>query len=343
MGCGPSAVRAFWLAMLAATGTVADTGCQKLCQFDEARTHSCHVSREYVAALVGAFDNGPWAKIMSQQALCEAHVGNCLSVSDCEFDDAGICAATRSWIARILASPVADGGAGLNADSCGLFGQLLATGAGCLARANKTACTAGPWTTSSRCAWDPLRNVCDASRQDLLLILRRDYPEDLARVNLRRQRCAAQTRQTCIGDCRLVNGTCVLRALNALLAITGEDCPLSSLFTSHAGCGVETDQSACTSRTRSDGRTECAWRRGQCEAHPMALEFDLIGLLGLSQPAILGPMSAAEAQCSAMAREVCNATCAPRVRSSAAVRRTRRTTAIVLSAVVGIWGTRQQL
>lgn len=227
----------------------------------------------------------------------------------------------------------------MNVDRCGIFGRLLVDGASCLPNSNKATCLDAVGARSRvNCSWDELRGVCDASREDLLFVLRRDYRDELARVSLRRERCSARegTLASCSGDCQLVNGTCTLRTLDALLAVTGEDCPISTLMRQNANCWSLAGEASCTARARSDGLKDCDWRRDQCEAHPIALEFDLLLVLGLGQPEISTPMRAAQARCLQATSENCNSLCAPAVvaESAAVQRKPWRALALLLAAAV---------
>lgn len=318
---------------------VCANGCLPLCNFDAARTEECHVSREYAAALIRAYDTGPWGTIVSQHAQCEADLANCKVMADCEIDGGGRCAARRSWVVGKLVQPESEGGAGLNSDRCGIFGQMLGDGASCLPTRDSTSCANAVGASSGApCVWDKLRGVCDASRQGLLLVLRRDYRDELARVSLRRDRCLARARPACSGDCHLVNGTCTLRTLDALLAVVGEDCPLSTLLRQNANCWDAEDLVSCEAKVRPDGIPECDWRNNQCEAHPIALEFDLLLTVGLGQPGILTPMREAQARCVRnMGPTSCGVLCAPAVGPpSAAAWQRPSCTALLLSAIFGL-------
>lgn len=316
-------------------GVFADDACIPLCYYDAERTAECHVSRQYAGALITAYAQGPWGSIVTTHVGCEANLTACPYNPDCEIDGAGRCAAKRSWVVEKLAAGESQDGAALNSDRCGIFGRMLARGAECLLRKDQAECETADTVP---CAWDDLRGVCDASRQELLFILRRDYRDELARVSLRRERCLALGRRACTGDCFLVNGTCTLRKLDAILAVMGEDCPLTTLLRQNAGCWSLRDQPSCTSRTRPDGMRVCDWRREQCEAHPMALEFDLLLVLGLGQPAILSHMQAAQSKCSEfVTSQDCGEPCAPIVdRGIAEPRRLLSTMVLLLSAAISL-------
>lgn len=313
-----------------------------LCKFDLNRTDECHVSKEYAAALIAHYDTGPWGQVVAQNAKCEVVAQHsCLDLEKCEIDGTGLCVAQRSWIVQKLVLAESDGGMGMNSDRCGIFGRLLVDGASCLPQLNQISCLAATGGSSGiPCAWDELRGICNAAREGILFVLRRDYRDELARVSLRRDLCTSRegTFASCTGDCRLVNGTCTLRPLDALLAVTGEDCPLSVLLRQNAGCWRQADEVSCLSRTRADGMKECDWRLGLCEAHPMALEFDLLLTLGLGQPDILTPMRASQTQCAEFSNAVsCVAACAPPIgkSSKAAVQwRPHRMMALLFSAAV---------
>jgi len=322
MAAGSSRVLACWLAgALLAAICAADTDgetCMPLCSVDASRTFQCHVSRPYMTALIEAYDDGPWAELVALQTNCEANLDNCTNMQECEVDTTGVtdvCAANRVWVARRLVASDPDG-AGL-ADRCGIFGRMLADGVACLQEADPAACpnVTAPTAGLGGCAWDPVQEVCDVSKSALLLALRRDYRDELARVSLRRERCAsALTSTMCSGDCFWDGQRCALKPMDSLLAVAGEDCPLRTLIRQGEGCQNSTDESGCKGRLRPDGLPECNWRSGFCEAHPMSLEFDLLMMLDLGYAGVLDALRAAETQCSELVNAAeCAGPCAPEV------------------------------
>lgn len=271
------------------------------------------MSRAYASEVLEVFHNntGPWARIAAKQVACEASGCSGAVPDNCEVDGAGTCSASRAWVVGNLAASEDQGGAGLISDRCGIFGRMMADGAGCLPQRSQAECesTLGP-ASGARCAWDELRGVCDASREDLLFVLRRDYKDELARVSLRRERCASKLPSACDGDCHMVNGHCTLRAVDALLAVAGEDCPFAELLRQNAGCSDLSNNVTCKSRKRLDGLSQCHWRRDQCEANPIALEFDLLLVLGLGEWAVMNRMRQAQAQCALTSSTACATLCA---------------------------------
>jgi len=332
----------FALIVLALVRHASSDECQPLCKFDADRTQECHVSREYAAALIKYYDRGPWGQLVSQQAACEAVLTSCKGTPYCEIDGTGTCSAKRSWVVERLAAPEADGGAGLNSDRCGIFGRLLVDGASCLPHLDKSTCRSSVAPSGANCVWDELRGICNAARDDVLFVLRRDYRDELARVSLRRERCLAanESLASCTGDCQIINGTCTLRTLDALLAVSGEDCPFSTVLRQNAGCWSMDNEATCTAKMRADGIHECDWRRSQCEAHPVALEFDLLLVLGLGKSEILEPMRVAQRRCTAFgsASAACDASCAPPVgpRSAASLSRPRLAMILLFGFAAGL-------
>mmetsp|Transcript_29617 Transcript_29617/g.92120 ORF Transcript_29617/g.92120 Transcript_29617/m.92120 type:complete len:177 (-) Transcript_29617:8-538(-) len=155
-------------------------------------------------------------------------------------------------------------------------------------------------------------------------MLRQDYHEELVRVSLRRDRCASLgSGALCAGECQwqvsaaAPGGRCTLRSADALLSVTGEDCPLRPLLRRHAACR-ESSSLACSARN-----PECYWDGRRCLGHPMTLELDLLALLGLDQPEILGKMQAASAACTAHLSSpfTCNSVCERAAPSAAPARR----------------------
>mmetsp|Transcript_74431 Transcript_74431/g.241684 ORF Transcript_74431/g.241684 Transcript_74431/m.241684 type:complete len:351 (-) Transcript_74431:35-1087(-) len=311
--------------------------CTPLCGFDAARTGRCHISKAYATALVEFFDDGPWSAIMKHHMSCESNInGPCDQVAHCEVDGAGMCAASRSWVVAQLARPGTEGGANLT-DRCGLFGRLLADGAVCLQETNSTLCSnvsTPKWGGPGACAWDDIRQVCDVSSRVVMPTLRQYYSEDLVLANFLRQNCSrASTSDLCSADCHWDGNSCSLRPVDFLLAVSGDDCPLSLVFQQNAGCHTENTSNTCSTRKRADGLQECLWRQNQCEAHPVALEFDLLMFVGLGDPLILEPARAAEAQCSELPDiHSCLQPCAPAIMNPS--RATRRT--VSLTSLLGL-------
>mmetsp|Transcript_52270 Transcript_52270/g.132047 ORF Transcript_52270/g.132047 Transcript_52270/m.132047 type:complete len:360 (+) Transcript_52270:83-1162(+) len=344
MAAGSSRALARWLAgallaAVCAAQTTEDTeveACVPLCSFDASRTNQCHVSREYLTALVEAYDDGPWVDILASHANCEANLDNCTNMVECEIDAAGICAANRAWVASQLAAPEPDG-AGL-ADRCGIFGRMLADGAVCLQEADPAACAnvTAEGEGFLGCAWDPVREACDVSKSSILPVLRHDYQDELARVSLRRERCAtALTSTMCSGDCYWDGQQCMLSPMDSLLAIAGEDCPLRTMLRQSEGCRSTVSESTCNLRVRADGMQECVWRSDVCEAHPMSLEFDLLMILDLGYPSLLDSLRAAQTQCLELAfAEECALPCAPAIGVPSSAFTPRRSSAV--NALIGV-------
>lgn len=280
---------------------VGEATCVPLCDFDTSREVGCHISRQYTFELIKAFDSGPWLPILSHHLKCQAMSNDiCEQNLNCEVDRSNRCAASRSWVISRLALSSFDGGPGLG-DTCGLFGLLLREGTACLQETDRVRCASvsTPLAAAGHCAWDITRQVCDVSHKVVVPALRLDYHDELLLVHFRRERCAAvSVPSMCDGDCRWRNDTnCSLQPSDALLAVTGEDCPLRLLLRSNAACAAETEDT-CGSRKRADGLQECHWLQGRCEAHPVALDFDLLMFVGLGQPLILEPALAAQGLCS---------------------------------------------
>jgi len=299
------------LAFARATSGQPRESCVPLCSYDDLRTASCTVSREHVLDLVSLVDRGVWAEILRADGACQASCG-----SGCETDQlTGLCNVDRGWLTRRLALPVDEGGAGFG-DRCGLFGRLLIEGMHC---GNETTdqerCAERAAATSGvSCAWDDARKVCDVSKEGVLFLLRRDFRDELVRAGLRRQRCeAVPSEGLCSGDCAWAGGLCTIRDRDALLAVSGEDCPLETILRSHEGCAVEANASVCLERRRTDGNAECIWRQGRCEAHPMSLELDLLGILGLAHPYVAESFAQAQNTCTALVPSLCNVLCADEI------------------------------
>jgi len=319
--------------------------CMPLCEFDADRTGSCQVSRRYAAGLMESFEAPPWNWIAAKLIECEElDAAGCANVPSCELDQWGRCSAARSWAIPMLAASSEEGGAGLGPDRCGALGHMLNASAECLVLADQATCEA------ASCVWDVSAASCGSSRESTLLVLRRDYKEQLARVGLRRMRCAAfGSPAACVGDCEWspAEGRCLLRAIDALLSVVGSDCPLNMLLRRHAECGdVSTsDQTLCELGERSDGLPECAWRDGRCEAHPTALEFDLALYFGVQHPQVIPAIRTAQYRCrSFLLAEDCTAAdlCAPGINNQTGGAARPRALAATLWATPAIaWATAQ--
>jgi len=348
-----------WLAFAAAlAGTLSRTvaqeeSCIPYCDFDALRTGRCHVSRAYAVGLISFFDvDGAWAGISSHLAECEAQgVAQCTVLDNCEVDENGYCTASRAWAAEKLAALPTHGGAGLDSQRCGLLGRLLSSGAECRKRGDKATCENITATSSQeRCAWDSVLDTCDAAPAALPELLGSSYRPELARVSLRRAHCAAQSSSlTCTGDCQWQQTAagawaCSLRSLDALLAVIGEDCPLRPLLRQHASCDGATSMEACAELPlRSDGLMQCSWQGGRCVANSIALEFDLVQMVGLGRPDILVQLRNAQSTCAPLNQIECNH-CAPPIgplqTGGAAAQRpvSLGTVAALSGAALLIWG-----
>lgn len=268
------------------------SGCRSLCWLDAARTGRCQVSRWYTSGVLERLQAGKiWGEIASETSACEGlDASGCGGRSSCSVDRRGQCSASRGWVAGKLAVSSWQGGAGLGAQRCGLLGQLMASEAKCLTFTTATACEAHNGTVpEDLCAWDLARQACGFPAASAVVLLRRDYQDELALLELRRQRCASvQSAATCTGYCQWEVGTnssrCTLVSLEALLAVIDQDCPLRTLLDVHAGCeegDAAVNGTACELRLRSDGLQQCVWFGGVCEANPMTVELDLLRQLGL--------------------------------------------------------------
>jgi len=268
----------------------------KLCAVDN-RTSTCSVSRLFANQLIGIFNDGVVGQIARLNAECQA---NC-SETGCETDPTtGLCGVNRTFVARRLAAPVELGGAGFG-ERCGLFGQLMSAAVVCQEASTEEECSGIATAKNAEipCAWDRIREICDVTKEGVSFLLRRDFRDELVRVALRRQQCAAKSLDTvCTGECRWVNQACHLNQQDALLAVAGEDCPLRTLMSLHEGCTTVLTADMCNDQLRRDGLPECFWRQGQCEAHPTSLEFDLMQLLGVGQQGALAQYREAYNRCS---------------------------------------------
>lgn len=298
------------------------------------------MSASYATELIRTLTGGVWGDVLAQQPLCEAagRLGAeaCKRELHCAPDGEGRCSASRAWVASMLASRPEDGGAGLGEARCGLLGSLLASGGICAGARNSSSCAVAGNMSGVRCNWDA-QSGCDVSRQDLLVALRRDYRDELARVGLRRDRCKAHgSAQACDGECQwqervatvvqpngvestVIVGRCMLRESDALVTLVDrEACPVTALLRRHWSCDVVQVANLCEAYLRDDGRRLCFWTGARCEAHPVSLEFDLLLLLGASRPELLTLAREAHDLCAdATSEDQCSAACAPSVTKKA--------------------------
>lgn len=302
------------------------------------------MSASYATELIRTLSGGVWGDVLDQQSICEtagrSGAEACRREPHCAPDGDGRCSATRAWVASMLVSRPEDGGAGLGEARCGLLGSLLASGGICAGARNSSACAVAGNMSSVRCNWEA-QSGCDVSRQDLLVALRRDYRDELARVALRRERCNARgSAQACDGECQwqervatvvqpngvettVIVGRCMLRESDALITLVDrEACPVAALLRRHSACNVVQVAEACEALMRDDGRRQCFWTGARCEAHPVSLEFDLLLVLGAARPELLTLAREAHDLCADATSDQCGNACAPSV--TKASRATRR-------------------
>lgn len=283
-----------------------DSSCKMpLCYFDAQRTGQCQVSKEYATALVG-LQGGVWSEILTSKLSCETNQSSCASTAKCQLDGRGLCTLRPSWLASKLFLPAQQGGAGFG-NRCGFFGQLLAARAGCSSSSDQASCQAALTSSSLKCAWNATGNLCDVDTSSVAPSLTEDAGSLLPRVDLQRRQCSLSHGADCNGP-----------SLRTLLAIAGEDCPLSWILSGHDDCSQAVDALTCNkSVVRSDGLPGCVWRRtsgGGCEGNPVALEFDLVALLGLERAGLQAALRAAYQQCSSLSQALCSTSfCAPPV------------------------------
>lgn len=315
-------------------------GCRPLCFFDAWQTGTCLPSREYAAELVAKYQQGVWGEVASHLSYCEGlgHV-NCTTGEHCEVDEGyGHCTASRAWATTKMSAPSSEGGLDFGSNRCGLLGQLLVGSTNCMPL-NQSDCENGTASTiGEQCAWDEIRGRCDVPRNAIMRHLRQHYRSELTRVSLRRERCAAQrSSSACSGECewqgdtilpqrRLeeavlsgrklddmpVAGHCMLRTVDAILSVVGEDCPLRTIIHRHSDCRTSTSAEACQLRGRDSGMPECVWFNATmgCKAYPMALEFEIMELVGINNADIHSRLRAVLDVCASEADETsCNARC----------------------------------
>ncbi|CAE7217431.1 GRC3, partial [Symbiodinium pilosum] len=210
--------------------------CQPLCSFDAQYTQSCQISRWYSASLLQRLrGDSVWGEIAAQGLTCESLNGSaCENATLCRISGAG-CATDRAWIARKLASPVWQGGAGLGAQKCGE----------CIELQSEADCAG--YNGTAGCLWDPGRASCGIPPATVLALLRQEFRDELVRVALRRDRCASLASQDlCKGSCLwdAAGMKCNLQPLEALLAVIDEDCPLRSVLSAGSAC-ADLSESSC--------------------------------------------------------------------------------------------------
>lgn len=275
------------------------------------------MGKAYAASVIERLQGGVWGEIVFAESVCEGLTPQtCSSQPRCQLRSQGSCRVAFMWLAEKLTTPRWLGGAGLGVERCGLLGQLLAGKALCGNSSSSSECSARNSSSAGQvCAWDMSRNVCDVPEAWALALLRQDYREQLQFIALRRQRCSSLSQELCIGSCRwqpsplanaTVPGRCTLRRLETLLAVVDEDCPLRPLIELGGSCSEYSNATACTSNLRKDELQTCFWTNKTCEANPVALEFDLLLLLGLTNPNLKQTLLAAQRQCSKKSADKCS-------------------------------------
>lgn len=347
---------AFRATLAVAYGVSAQDPCRPLCSFDAARTGQCQVSRQYEAKLLSTLQVGPWADIAAQLASCEAaSASSCASQPNCELDSSGLCTASRAWSAQQLTAPSSTGGLGFGSERCGLLGLLVASDVECNAR-SQSACEADASARVAQggiaCGWNATTSSCTIRVPASGPLLLKDLWNELARVQLRRSRCAQSSGGVCSGSCRSGSSAvhCSLDPMESLMPVLGEDCPVVVAMLSHSFCNQLQNSTICSTLLRSDGLQKCQWRSGssavaaRCEAHPAGLELDLLQSLGLDSKGVLPQLQAAQKTCASFGTNstTCSQPCAPPVvvLSSGASSNTAGLTLSLLSAY--LWWSRQR-
>lgn len=269
--------------------------CRPLCSFDSQYTQSCQISRWYTTALLERLQgDGVWGQIAAKSFSCESLNGSdCENATSCQVSGSG-CAADRAWMARKLASPLWQGGASLGA-KCGLLGQVMAGEAECM-EMDEAACDS--YNGTAGCLWDPVRSSCGLPPAVVLALLRQDFRDELVRLALRRERCASVTSQDlCKGSCwwDAAAMRCNLLAVEALLAVVDEDCPLRTVLSTQAACD-ELSEESCRAAAWQSGSQDCIWVNG-CQANPRTLEMVLLRQLGLMTAQMEDSMTSSMATC----------------------------------------------
>lgn len=317
--------------------------CTPLCDFGP--LGDCHVSRAYTAQLA-AWQGGPWSDIAKQIRACEATLKGdrdfvvpdaqrCESMAGCKFAEDGVCVVRKDWAMAKLSAPVERRGAGLGLERCGLLGEMLSRGVHCQANSDARSCAFhAVQRPEDGCGWSEALQRCDVSSAHVMRLASTEFRDQLARLNLERTQCARRAEAECHGICgwhpsgagvnstanasknlRPTSGRCALRTLEALLALTGEDCPFSILLERHFSCGASEDREACIAAQNADGLPVCMWRAGTgtCHPHSMSLEFALLRPLRMDHPELLQRTRDAQRSCFAASSDQkrCVALCAP--------------------------------
>jgi len=342
---------------------VAAQACMPLCSLRSSGDQSsCHVSRDYTAALVEHHQGGAWADIAVQVRTCEAalmgdrdyftneHRAECEAAPGCSFSETAGCVVKREWALAKLASPPERGGAGLGPEKCGLLGEMLARGVDCQTSVDKTSCDfRALHRPEDGCGWNEALQRCDVSSNHMFNLASTKYKEQFARLNIVRGECAKQDRLSCVGNCKwqaaqvsaeagVSGGRCILSTLETLLSFTGEDCPFAIFFQRHFSCGSLSNKTTCNEAQTPDGLPRCEWEKQICEPHPMALEFDLLRSLRVDHPQLLQRTKEAQQTCFSAASDPqrCTRLCAPSIQAvaSAATLSAAKVIAIVFAVLV---------
>jgi len=320
----------------------------QICEFNF-NSQECFVRRSYAAALLRRYEGGALAGIADHVMSCQdaGESGDC-SVGGCELDGHGLCVAERVWTVSRMIAGRSSGGLGLGHERCGLFGGLLEQSGLCFNRANRTHCEEPqPGELAWHCFWNATQGWCEVSQEALMTRLVQDYREEFARVALQRDGCATRSSESVCAaapECRWesfqqrdaseaplgrllqplasdkeplaaqVPGLCLLRVVDSLVAISGNDCPLKTMFKRHADCAETAENEwACRARQRLDGLPMCVWVDERCEVHPTSMEFDLLSLLGAQSPELSAYVRRAQASCTNLTLGLCEDKCEVRI------------------------------
>jgi len=270
----------------------------------------CRASRLYAAKLIEIMEGGVWGEVAAKLAVCDqlGQNGQCLATDGCARDYHSTCSASNEWVTAKIAEPEARRAGALGVDGCGLFGALLSRGAACQSR-NSASCVLVSDAAQDKCMINIQTGTCDLAPQAVVALLHKDYPDELARLAFQRDRCTQNKNETtCSGKCQWRNsssassrssaGQCQIRSLEAVLTVSGEDCPLRTLATPVSECDGFSDENTCPSIRRRDGGAQCIWTGTFCEVNNTGMEVDLIRTIASRSVEIAGAFEAAQVICS---------------------------------------------
>lgn len=312
----------------------AQDDCVKQCSFNN-RLQKCVTNRGFVAELLAAYGTNASRRLSQTLQDCEStELSACSGVCALDESDERLCTVSRTWAVQELLVNRSQEGLDLGPDRCGLLGEFLERSRACGQRDSSACEDNADLPLAQHCSWNAAANGCEVSRKAMVSSIRTGYHNVFARAQLTREGCSTRSSNEALcleaPECRWTGSSCAVRTELSLVHLAGEDCPLRMLLQRQSQCDdAGTDREACESKRRIDGLPMCVFAASapgvpntgsRCEAHPSALEYDLMLLFGDARNRrVRELLKKAQSDCDTTSAGSCENTCAPALAGSSAL------------------------